>query len=92
MKTSVISFLSRFSNAKSFISKYPNAIFFALALITLTYIFTKTDVDFTSILYHKKIAFSSIISHALCHVFDALILLIPFVLLPQRFKWLEWIC
>jgi phosphoglycerol transferase MdoB-like AlkP superfamily enzyme len=91
MKTSVISFLSRFSNAKSFISKYPNAIFFALALITLTYIFTKTDVDFTSILYHKKIGFSSIISHGLCHVFDALILLIPFVLLPQRFKWLEWI-
>lgn len=75
----------------SFISRYANTIFCILALLTLTYIFTKTNCDFFYITSHKEISSSGILFHTLRHLADAFILLIPFVLLPQRWKWLEWI-
>ena len=75
----------------SFTSRYANTIFFVLALITLTYIFTKLNCDFTYITSHKDISSEGIKFHTLRHLFDAIILLMPFVLLPQRWKWLEWI-
>lgn len=79
------------NNISSFVSRYANAIFFSLALLTMTYIFTKLNCDFTYIISKKEVSSSGKLFHSLRHLFDAIILLIPFVLLPQRWKWLEWI-
>lgn len=77
--------------ATGWLYRHATITFYVLAAVAVVYILLLVDARITAVNTHVVMGAGEMLAAIPIHIADAMLLLLPLVLLPPRLKWLQWL-